>query len=345
MPLNACCCEAPAQQRRCLARIPTRSCSFFRAWRAHFEALYDRSPTDFFAELRSLLVDGRGRAALSLVLAQIPAQRLRNAQDLAPLLDGDPTHAKIFHHIVSAALYWAGRGVPLVGPQAAPWSDVALLAAQRLPTYEHDAALLVDESSNGTATPDQGRVLAHASRLLVIDYLAAETTDSRIAWFGPIALPGFIRTIDYDPVPALPLLRRLVAPERIARVGQFELFPLTRIWRSYIPRTRSSCSIAGIFADVTLPAGTLPIGRPNVAMNFVQDSAQILDLARGMLAQRFAAFLDEAPREAIRSLCAVVGSPRQGRTVRPFDVEIAGAPRPSSRRFQPVVGDDAIPRS
>ena len=292
--------------------------------RSHFEALFDRSPTAFFAELRTLLADSKGRAALSLVLAQIPALQLRDARDLAPLLDGDPTHAKIFHHIVSAALYWAERGVPFTGPDARPWADVALLAGQHLPDYAHDAALLVDEGSKENPTPDQGHVLAHAARLLVIGHLARATTDPRLSWFAPIALPGFIRTIDYDPAPAMPLLQRLVAPERIAQVGQFELFPLTTSLDRLHDPNALELLFCGIFADVTLPEGTLPIGRPNVAINLVHDSKQILDVVRGMLARRFAAFLDAAPREAIRAMCTVVGATRPGHHTRPFDVGLGG---------------------
>lgn len=292
--------------------------------RSHFEALYARAPAAYLAEMEPLFAEGHGRAALSLALAQIPAFQLRAAADLVPLLDGDPAHAKIFHHIVSSALYWSERGMPLGGPEARPWADVALLAAQQVPAYGHDSALLVDEASKRSTTTEQGRVLAHAARLLVIDHLTVATDDPRVAWFAPIALPGFIRTIDSEPVPALPLLRRLVAPDRIALVGQYELFPLaTSVGELHDPGALELL-FRGIFADVTLPSGTLSIGRPNVALNLVQDSSQILGVVRGMLARRFAGFLENAPREAIRSLCVVVGMPRPNRRTRPVAIALAG---------------------
>lgn len=194
-----------------------------------------------------------------------------------------------------------------------------------MPAYEHDAALLLDECSKGAPTAEQRATLGAAARMLLTRHLERDLDDSYLPWIAPLVIRGFIRTFDADPDAARPLLDRLLARERIERVGQHEIAYLCLELTQAHDARALELIYARLFADITLPAGNVTIGQPNVALNLFQDSRQILEVARGQLEQRFGGYLTEDPRRAIRSLCFVVAQTRWTKMhARPLRVRFAG---------------------
>ncbi len=271
--------------------------------RARFEALY-ANPSHFFGALKALFADGRQRWTLLLILAGIPVRRIRDAEEIVPLLGGDAVSQKAFRVLVRTALRVQEDGYALVGEKGEPWAGIALAAATHLPAYFHDAALLVERCSVGPASPEQRQLLGAASRMLMAYHLDA--AESGLGWRAIQVIGSFCRTFDTDPAAAQPLLERLLDFDRLRYSGQHELQQLCYELEHIRNPKALETLYSRLFADVVLPEGQVMLGPPTVGLNFTQPTSQILETTRSQLAERFHEFFIDAPVAAVRALCLVV---------------------------------------
>lgn len=276
--------------------------------RAHFQALY-HDPAHFMRELRALFADQRQRATLLLILAGIPVERFANVDDVAPLVADDDLSVRAFRAFVRTAIRMRQSGRPLVGPDAGPWSLLALRAAQHLPLSFHESALLLNEClADGTPTPEQRTALGETARRLLAYHLDAD--DTAFAWRNRLVVGGFTQTYDTDPARALPLLERLVAAERIQRLGPLEVQTIGFAVKDLHDARGLETLYARVFADLTVADEQQALGQPSVGLNLTMGQSQMLDMARWRLADRFAGYVREHPAAATRSLCLVVEATR-----------------------------------
>lgn len=273
--------------------------------RMRFAELWSQNRTAFYRELATLFAEGNQRRTLLMVVASIPVEQLTAANDLAPLLDSESeASAATVRFIVRALIYSRENGEILVGSTARPWAEVARAMSQRLPRFEHDTLLLTHELLRSPgATPEQLRAIAETARAGLAHQLDREPYDPRLM---RMAIEAFLKSYDADPASARPLLDRLLDPERIARVGQFELEPLATYADHLHDPDALEALYAGVFADISVPEGQISLGSPSVVFSLVQDATQSVSHARWALGQRFAAFLSEHPRAAMRAFCRVI---------------------------------------
>lgn len=134
-----------------------------------------------------------------------------------------------------------------------------------------------------------------------------------LGWRAGLVVPAFIQTFDTDPASAQPLLEALLAAERLQRIGPREAqlvgYAVGHLHDAYALET----TYALLFADLNISDEQQPLGPTNVGLNMSMGMRQMLDLARGAPAQRFAGYLEEHPAAAARSFCRVVGATRWAR--------------------------------
>lgn len=111
-----------------------------------FDELWAEARDLFYRELRGLFDNEQQRRTLLMIAARIPFERFRTVDDLMPLIDSDdPRSLTVIKFIIRRLLYARKRGMVIAGPDAAPWSALALELARRFSRYEHDALLLLTE--------------------------------------------------------------------------------------------------------------------------------------------------------------------------------------------------------
>jgi hypothetical protein len=281
-----------------LAQDPDLALFALPSLRMRLEELWSYERSRFHSELDALFASGTRRTLL-MIAVRVAAERAGNVEDLQPLLLAcDPREVL---YLIRVLIYLRDHGTTLTG-EGRPWCDFALALA-RQGKHEHDAMLLVQELLRNTTLDAVDRTtLNEASRLNLRRELVREPYQP---WLMRMAIEAFMRTYDVDPEAGRSLLSTLLENERLQSVGQFELEPIGfSVAHLHDPQALLAIYKA-IFSEIVLAEGKVAIGAPSAIMGMIQDTRQTLTSARFQLGERFGAFLDEAPAQALEALAWV----------------------------------------
>lgn len=270
--------------------------------RMRLAEIWKESPARFYAEVSGIFARPDQRRMMLLILARVIAENLEDSTDLLPLVESqDEASAAAIRLVTRVLIHEPDPLRNLAG--GSPWPSVALALSHRV-AYSHDTLLLIQQMLKATSSTSAARdTLAEAARNVLGHQIHAERYDAVLI---RMAIEAFLRMYDAAPDAARPLLDLMLDRARIAQYGKFEIEPIA----SYARHVHDSEALAAIyeavFSDIAFASETIPIGRPSAVFGLVQDAKQTLWHARWELAQRFPAFLDEHPEEAVRAFLLII---------------------------------------
>jgi hypothetical protein len=283
--------------------------------------LWERDRSRFHRELRELFV-GEHRRTVLMGAARLVAERSRSLADVLPLFDyADAAARKALSYLVRILIHLHRAGLPVTGDGAGPWAALTLRIARDGPAFHHDGLLIIHDSLPMTGATSQERVeFAHAARLFMEQYLRDEEAPGQRA---ALVIQNFLKTYDVAPATARPQLERLLDIKRIERFGRYELSPVAYSLSALNDGNALLAIYEAYFGDVAVADGPVDVGNRSVVFSIVRDAKRSVSSARHALGERYASFLADHPREAVRALLAALRSDRlTGRRTRTVTVRV-----------------------
>jgi hypothetical protein len=247
---------------------------------------------------------------LLTVLTEAGKSGRNNAIDASHASDASSRHKaaeEIYRHLIDA-LPVSDR--PLVGPEAGPWCAIAERVATdtqllRLQTALPTGALLARLCEHpDQLTVEQSAAAGNAARHLL---QFAERLPERHTWLIQRAIEAVCWTSASDPEASETLLRKCLAPERIAMFGYEELPLLARQleWLiTAIPVFVSSLyRVAYTYTEVSQE--TTMVNRSQI-FGFTSNRRQDYELGLHSLVKAFPTFLRQHPRYAVATCLDMV---------------------------------------
>ncbi len=282
----------------------------------HFEHLWDAAGpgrAEFWAEVLDVCGRAGLRAVDVLVGPGVAATRARTLDDVSPLVEGlesaNPASRmsaeQALSHTLRTLLPGAVAGVPLLGPEAGPWTELLERTSRRItpPVANTLRAMLNAAVDHRAAATDAQRAdLSTASRRLLEFAWELEPRPGFLVRAGIEAVLTFYTAA---PAESAALVRRGLTAEHVARYGHEEL-------RYYGDHVRRLATVdAELVRDLysvafsTEPPEKVRTGWGGNIMSFSSDAAQDFGSSLYVLARAFPGFAMAAPEHATAALSQV----------------------------------------